>query len=130
MIPGCSKNYPNLEVQHFVPLQQNKLTNVVIQGSSRETAVLPTTALQSTTILQKTAKLPKTLLKAVAREESVEENGQGKRRMSADSSPTSFEPSDLYWVLPSYAESFKKILNISLKKKKQSYAAASNSKNL
>ena len=104
MIPGQSKNCTNLEAQHFIPLQQNELTNVVIQGSSRETTVFLTTALQSTTILQKIAALLTSLLKAVAREKSVQEIGRGKRRMSADSSPTSFEPFDLYWVLPSSAE--------------------------
>ena len=41
----------------------------------------------------------------MAKEESVEENG---RTMITDSSLTSREPSDLYWLLPSYAEAFKK----------------------
>ena len=94
MMPGRSKNYTNLEVQHFIPLQHNELTNIVIQGSSRDTAVLLTTALQSTTtFLQKeAAEFPKTFLQTVAREESVEENGRG-RKMNADSSLTSCEPS-------------------------------------
>ena len=37
MIPRCSENYTNQEVQQPVPLHFNELKNVVVQGSSRKT---------------------------------------------------------------------------------------------
>ena len=82
MISGHSQIYTNLEVQQCIPLQHNELTNVAIQGSSRKAA----TATQSTSILQKeSTTATKTVIKAMAREENVEENGRG-RLMNADSS--------------------------------------------
>ena len=63
----------------------------------------------------------------MAREESVEENGRG-RKMNADSSLTSCEPSDLYWFYQVMQSLSKKILKITLKKQKQNYAATNNSK--
>ena len=110
MITGHSHNYTNLEVQHFIPLQYNKLTNVVIQGSSWKTAA----AIQSTSKFQKEATTAsKNVFKAMARKENVEENERGP--MNADSSR---EPSDLYWVLPSYAEPYKKDLKHFIETKK------------
>ena len=79
-ISGHSKNYTNLEVQQFI--------YVVTQGSSRKAA-----ALQSASIFQKEAAAEfKTVIKAMAREENMEENGRG-RSMHAESSG---EPSDFY----------------------------------
>ena len=103
--------------EQFVPLQHNELTNVVIQGSSWKAA----TALQSTptkTLSKVKAAAFPTFNKAVAREDNVEENERGKRRMIADSSPTSCEPSDLYWVLPNYAKPFKKDIKNIIEKEK------------
>ena len=72
----------------------------------KETTVLPET--RETTIFSASTTVPKTLSEAVATKEDFEEKRQAKRKMIADSSPASQEPSDLYWVLPSYSEPFKK----------------------
>ena len=103
----CGQNN-YLEVQQCIPPQCNELKNVVIQESAWKatpTTIQPT-SLQPTFLQHKEATkattATKPLLKAMAREKNVEENGRGP--MIAESN---LEPSDVYLVLTSYAEPYK-----------------------
>ena len=108
---GKSSGYNNQEVQSFTLHQANKdFTNVVTQGIPREklhsqfqqkSAAATTTAAENTN-------------KTMAREEDVEENGQGRTLNVAESQ----SPTTMYLVMPSYAEPYKYEIKKILQKEK------------
>ena len=69
MISGHLQTHANFEVQQYTLLRHNVLTNVVIQGKSRETASSRFPQQSATTAAATTS------LKTMARGKNVEENG-------------------------------------------------------
>ena len=98
MLSGHLQHYTNLEVQQYTPLRHNDLTNVVIQGKSRETASSFFPQQNSTTTEAESS------LKTMAREKDAEENGQGGTIKAVES----IAPTSMYLIMPSYAEPFKR----------------------